>query len=117
MLGMFQPQVLPIFAAILGAINTIAVAHAALAVAFAGAHPHDAGIFRIEGHGSDGIGTFVIEDWRPSGAAVLRFPNATRSAGHKITSVILGIDSEGQHAARDHRRADGAQLQAIKGPR
>src|SRR5262249_12278941 len=55
-LGGGQADVAPGLAAVVGAVDAVAVADAALAVVLAGADPDDLGVPRVEGDGADGVG-------------------------------------------------------------
>ena len=61
-LGILQTQIAPASAAVVGAINSVAPVHAALAVVLAGPDPDGGRIFRIERDRSDRIGSLIFKD-------------------------------------------------------
>src|SRR5205807_10258287 len=74
--GRLETQVLPALAAVVGTVDAVAIADAALAVVLAGADPDDVRILGIEDDGADRVGAFVVEDGRPGDAGVVGFPDA-----------------------------------------
>ena len=80
-LGLLQAHVLPDLAAVVGAVDAVAVADAALAVVLAGADPDDVRVLRDRGRRADRIRAFVVEDRRPGGAGVGGLPDAARGDG------------------------------------
>src|SRR5262252_2308082 len=99
MLGRFEAHVLPALAAVVGSIDTIAVADASLAVVFSSANPDHVWILGIENHRADGIGAFVVEHRCPGCPRVGRLPDAARSGSHEELTPVIGIDREAHHAA------------------
>src|SRR5262249_31639420 len=75
-LRLLEAEVLPGLAAVVGAINAVAVADAALAVVLAGADPDDVGVLRVEDDAADRVRALVVEDRRPGGAGVGGLPDA-----------------------------------------
>src|SRR6516225_7499844 len=51
--GLLESEILPAFAAVVGAVDSVSVTHTALRIALARADPHDRRIVRIEGDPSD----------------------------------------------------------------
>src|SRR5207249_8421562 len=95
-----QTDILPALAAVLRAIDAVAVADAPLAVVLSRADPDDIGILGIKHHGANGIGTFVIKNRRPGGPGVFRFPNAARGDRHIIMSAVVRMDREAHDSSR-----------------
>src|SRR5581483_1768897 len=84
MLGRLQAEDFPALAAVVGAIDAVAVADAPLAVVLAGADPDDVRILRIEDDRADGVRAFVVEDRRPGDAGVVGLPDAAGSGRGKV---------------------------------
>src|SRR6266446_10166568 len=104
MLRRFQADVLPALAAVIGAVDAVAVTDAALAIVFAGADPDDIRIPGIERDNADGVGAFIIKDWSPGGARVGCLPNAARSGGDKVVAAVVRMHRKADHAPRGNRR-------------
>src|SRR5262249_15913030 len=113
-LGGGQADVAPGLAAVVGAVDAVAVADAALAVVLAGADPDDLGVPRVEGDGADGVGAFVFEDGRPGGAGVGGLPDPAGGGRDVPGGAVLGVDGQGGDTARGEGGADGAQPQAAE---
>ncbi len=111
-LRLFQPHVLPGFAAIVGAVDAVAIGDATLAVVFSRADPDHVRIFGIEDHGADGVGAFAIEDRSPGGARVDSLPDTAGCGANVIRALVAGVDGEGDHASGSDRRTDGAELES-----
>src|SRR5262249_53482527 len=109
-LRVLQADVAPGLAAVVGAVDAVAVGDAALAVVLRGADPDDVGVLRVEGDGADGVRALVIEDGDPGGAGVAGLPDAARSGRDVIVAGVLRIDREGDDAAGGERGADRAEL-------
>src|SRR5262249_37192769 len=99
-LGCFQADVLPGSAAVIRAINAVAIRHAALAVVFACSHPNRERVFRIDPDRADRIRAFVVEDRSPGGSCVGSLPHPARGSANEIASVICGINRDAAHASR-----------------
>src|SRR5262249_49534428 len=111
-LGGRQADVLPRLAAVVGAVDAVAVADAALAVVLAGADPDHVRVLRVEHDGADGVRALVVGDGRPGGGGVGRLPDAAGGGGDVIMPAVFGVDGEADDAARGDGGADRAQLQA-----
>ena len=61
MLGGLEADVLPALAAVIGAVDAVTVADAALAIVLPCTDPDDIRILRIDGDTADGIGSFAVE--------------------------------------------------------
>src|SRR5262249_59115205 len=102
-----EADVLPRLAAIVGAVDAVAVADAALTIVLARADPDGVGVLRIEGDGADGVGALAIEDGVPGGAGVGGLPDAARGDGDVPGGAVLRVDGERRDATRRDRRPDG----------
>src|SRR5262249_35931053 len=116
-LGLLEADVLPALATVVGAVQPVAVADAALAVVLAGADPDDLGAFRVEGEGADGVGALVVEDGGPGGAGVDGLPDAAGGGGGEVAAAVGGVDGEGGDAPGGEGRPEGAQPQPGEGGR
>src|SRR5207253_7121363 len=66
-LGFGEADVLPRLAAVVGAVDAVAIADATLAVVLAAADPDGLGVFGVEGDGADGVGALAVEEGVPGG--------------------------------------------------
>src|SRR5207253_1416601 len=110
-----EADVLPRLAAVVGAVDTVAIADAALAVVLAGANPDGVGVLWVEGDRTDGVGALVVEDRVPGGAGVGRLPDAARGDGNVPGGTVLRMDGERRDAARGDGRSDRAQSETAEG--
>src|SRR4029077_4549433 len=110
MFRLFQSQILPTLAAIVGAVDSVSVSHAALAIALTRAHPYYRGIVGIKHHPADRVGALAVEDRRPRRAVVNRFPHTARSHTDVVLCVVLGIHRERNHASGGYGRANQTKL-------
>ena len=102
----FEPHVLPGTAAILGFVDAIPPADAALCVVFAAANPNDIRAFRVDGDGPDGIGRFIIKNGCESGAVIGCLPDAAAGCADIPSGFVGWVDGDGNDAATGDRRAD-----------
>jgi len=114
---LLQADVLPVLAAVSGAVDSVAVGDAALAVVLARADPDDVGIGRIDGDAADGIAALVVEDRLPRDARVVGLPDIPRADRDVPVVGIARVDGDVADASRHQCRADAAEFQAGKGPR
>src|SRR5437879_7766553 len=113
-LRLFQPKVFPVLAAVVGAINAIAVSHAALAVTFTRAHPHYRRIVGIERHPADGIRTFFVEDGRPCSAVVGSLPDSAGRNSDVVLHLVFMIHRKSDHAPGSCGRTNQPELKSTE---
>jgi hypothetical protein len=106
MLGVFQTDVLPRLAGVVGAIEAIAITDAALAVVFAGADPDDLRIPGVQRDGADRIRSFIVEDRSPGRTGIGRLPHSARSHCDIICACVPGMHGECSDATRGDGRPD-----------
>src|SRR5262249_6728781 len=116
-LGVLEADVLPGLAAVVGAVDAVAVGDAALAVVLPRTDPDDVRVLRVEGDVADRVGALVVEDRRPAGAGVGRLPDAARGGGDVVMAAVFRVDREADDASGGDGRPDGTQAQAVKGRR
>ena len=111
-LGILEPQVGPVLAAIGGFIDAVPDGDAVANPAFAAAHPDNFGIGGVDGDGADGLHRGVIEHRFETGAGVDRFPDAAAGGSGEHGEASAVIDGgDGGDAAAHLRRADVARRQ------
>src|SRR5262249_47187645 len=110
-----QAHVFPGLAAIVRAIDSIAIGDAALRVAFARADPHHVGLLRVNDHRANGIRAFVLENRLKGGAVVVRAPDAAASHAHEKLTFVERIDRDSNDATGNQSRADVAKLHPVEG--
>src|SRR5207248_9178659 len=111
-LGRLEAHVFPGLATVVGAVDAVAVADAALAVVLAGADPDHVRVLRVEDHGANGVRAFVVEDGRPGGAGVGRLPHAARGGGHEVVAAVARVDGEAHDPPGGDGRAEQSELEA-----
>src|SRR5262249_17295892 len=104
--GFFEADLAETASAVFGLVDSVTVADAALAVAFARAYPDHRRVFRIERDRANRIRAVIVENRRPRGPGVDRLPHATRCDGDEIFRAVIRIDGERYHAPGCDRRAD-----------
>src|SRR5215475_5213316 len=117
MFGLFEADLAEAAAAVLGFVNPVAVADAALAVAFARPDPDHGRVFRIERDRADRIRPVIVEDRSPGGSRVDGLPHAARCDGDEIFGAVMGVNGERDDAPGSDRRADGTEPKAGEGRR
>src|SRR5262249_25533373 len=113
--GPAKADVLPRLAAIVGAVDAIAVADAALAVVLAGADPDGFGVLGVEGDGADGVGALVVEEGVPGGAGVGGLPDPARGDGDVPGGAVLRMNRKRGNASGREGRPEGAQPESADG--
>src|SRR5258706_5264349 len=113
-LGLLQPQILPILPAVIRPINSVPIRHTPLAVTLTRPHPNHCRIIRIKRHPSDRIRSFLIEQRSPRRAIVHRLPHSARSHAHVILNFVSRIHRNRHHSPGSHRRPNRAKLQPGK---
>ena len=83
-LGVLEPDVLPGLAAVGRLVHAVAVAHAALRVVLAGAHPDRQRIPGVDRHAADRVRRLRVEDGRERDAPVGRAPHAAGGDAHEV---------------------------------
>ena len=101
-----EAHVFPGTAAILGLVDAIPPANAALCVVFAASDPDDIGAFWVDRDGPDGIRRFIVKYRRESRAVVGGLPDAAAGSAHIPGGFVGWVDGDGNDAAAGDRRAD-----------
>ncbi len=109
--SVFQSNVVPGFAAIVRAVDTVAKGNVAANAGFATAHIDHIGIGIGDSNGANGRGGLLLEERIPSVASVSGFPNASADST-KIESVGLAGDACDSQRASATEGADEAPFHA-----
>ncbi len=106
-LGLAQPHVGPVLAAVLRPVDAVAHRHAIPHPRFTRAHPHHLGVLRIDGHRADRLHRLPVEDRLERRAAIHRLPHAAaRGADVDREPRALVYRRERRDAPAHRRRAD-----------
>jgi hypothetical protein len=85
--GAGEAHVLPALAAVVGAIDAVAVTDRTLTVVLASADPDDVAVPGVEGDAADGVGALLVEDSRPGSAGVGGLPDAAAGDGDVVVTT------------------------------
>src|SRR6266700_2455203 len=110
----FQAEVVPGLAAVVGTINTIAEGNVAANAGFAGTDINYVGIGVRDGDAADGGSGLLIEEGIPGNAAIRGSPNAAGD-GAKIVSIRLAGHARDSEGAATAAGADEAPFHAAVG--
>ena len=94
--------------------HTAAVHHVVARVPLACPHPHDIGVRRRQGEGTNRCRRLVFEHGLPGIAAIGRLPHAARGCPDVVRAPIAGHADDGRHATTAHRGPEVSELQVVE---
>ncbi len=116
-LRLLEPELVPVLAAVAGAVHPVAEGHRTLRVVLTRPDPHDLRVARLHRQAADRIGPLPIEHRRPGRTRVPGHPDPARRRRRPEPLRMSRLDREVGDPPRREGRADRAELQPRQGPR
>jgi hypothetical protein len=114
MLGVFEPQLLPVLTTVEAAVDAVAVADVPAADVFPRTDPDRLGTVGIDRHATDGVGHLLVEDRRPGRTGVGRLPHTAAADGNVPAALIFRVHRDVGDPAGHQGGAESAKLEPFE---